>query len=338
MRLDIVLESKVGMEQIKELGLLAEQYGFRAIWVQNYARAPDAFMTAVPMALAAKKIHVGIVVISPYEMHPLKIANAVLTLNEAARGKALVVVGAGGEWPGVMNSKFGKRITGAREALEIIRGSFGDGGFTYEGEVYTARGFSTAWKTQPPPKVYAGANGPKMLRMASKAADGVMMSDVQPEMFDWALPVLKEALAEQGKAPGEFPINNFLSWHVKEDREASLAEARRDLIIRAFLEPRWIEPFLTPEQVKTVRDNLWSFLTAFRARSGDIEGVDPAIVDALVEGLTCAGDMNDLDRHIERLKKYEAAGFTEIALGLQDDPADSIRLLGEHVLPKFERA
>ena len=334
MRVDIVIESKVGAERFRDLGLLAEAHGFDGIWVQNYSRAPDAFMTAVPLAMASSTIRVGVAVISPYEAHPLKIANAVLTLNELAHGRASVVVAAGGEWPGVMNVGHGKRITGAREALEIIKLACGDDVVNYEGEVYNARAFSTRWKTQSPPRIYSGSNGPQMLRMAVGVADGVMMSDVQPEMFDWGLPALRDALAESGRKLGtDFELNNFLSWHVKEDAEASRWEARRELIIRAWLEPQWIEPFLSPEDVKTVRSNVWPFLQAFRDRTGDIEGVDPRIVDALVEGLTAAGGPDDVDRHIERLRRYANAGFTEIALGLQDDPEYSIRLIGERVLP-----
>lgn len=334
MRVDIVLESRVGAERFRDLGLLAEAHGFNGIWIQNYSRAPDAFMTAMPLAMASSTIRVGVAVISPYESHPLKIANAVLTLNEHARGRASVVVGAGGEWPGVMNVDYGKRITGAREALDIIRQACGDDVVNYEGQVYHAQAFSTRWTTQDPPRIYAGANGPQMLRMAVDAADGVMMSDVQPEMFDWGLPALNAALAAADRATGPaFPLNNFLSWHVKDDPEASRWEARRELIIRAWLEPQWIEPFLSPEDVETVRGNVWPFLQAFRDRTGDIRGVDPRIVDALVEGLTCSGGPDDVDRHIERLKKYADAGFTEIALGLQDDAEQSIRLLGERVLP-----
>ena len=124
MKLDIILEADLTPAEIKELGLLAEQYNFRAIWAQNYARARDAFMTMVPVAEATKNIKLGVLIVSPYEMHPLKIANSVLTLNEYAGGRAMVTVGAGGEWPGVMNVGYGKRITGTRETLEIIKGSF----------------------------------------------------------------------------------------------------------------------------------------------------------------------------------------------------------------------
>ncbi|MFW2403762.1 MAG: LLM class flavin-dependent oxidoreductase [Gammaproteobacteria bacterium] len=336
MKIDIFIESKVGAERFKEIGLLAEACGINGIWVQNYARAPDAFMTAVPLALASSSIRVGLCIISPYEMHPLKIANSVLTLNEYCGGRASVVIGAGGEWPGVMKMDPGKRITGAREALEMIRSACnGEDAVNYDGDVYSAQAFVTHWKTQAPPRIYAGANGPKMLRMAVGAADGVMMSDVQPEMFGWAKPELDAALAESGKADG-FHVNNFLSWHIKEDREASLWEARRELIIRGWLEPQWIEPYLNEDDVKTVRANIWPFLSAFRARTGDIEGVDPVIVDKLVEGLTCSGGPEDLERHIERLKQYKDAGFTELSLGLQDDPEDSIRMIGEKVLPALQ--
>jgi hypothetical protein len=35
------------------------------------------------------------------------------------------------------------------------------------------------------------------------------------------------------------------------------------------------------------------------------------------------------------LKQLEATGVDEISLRLHDDPADSIRLIGERVIPEF---
>ncbi len=333
MHLDIALESKVGPAAFSELGLLAEKYGFRAIWVQNYSRAPEAFMTAVPLALASKEIKVGVAVVSPHEMHPVKIANAVLTLNEYAAGRAGVVVTSGADWTGVLKTKRGE-VARTREALEIIKASLGNDVVNYAGEFYNVQAFTTRWTTQPPPSIYAGAHGPKMMRMAAGIADGIMLSDVQPEMFDRAMPIVDEALEARGHA-GAFPRSNFVAWHVKEDREASLWEARRELIIRGWLARDWIAPYLSPEDAKWVSANAWLFLKAFRERTGNIEGVPGHISDALVEGLTMSGDPSDIGRHIERLRAFEAAGFTEIVLGLQDDPADSIRMIGERVLPEL---
>lgn len=55
MKLDIILGADLTPVDIKELGLLAEKYNFRAIRAQNYARARDAFMTMVAVAEATRK-------------------------------------------------------------------------------------------------------------------------------------------------------------------------------------------------------------------------------------------------------------------------------------------
>ena len=333
MELDIILEADLTPDEIRELGLLAEGYGFRAIWAQNYARARDAFMSLVPLAQASERIRIGAVIVSPYEMHPLKIANATLTLNEYCDGRAVVAIGAGGEWPGVMKVGYGKRITGAREAIEIVKQSCTEPVLNYDGEVYHAQGFSTQWHACEPPLVYDGASGPQMLRMAATVADGVMMSDVHPGMMESRMPILERALAENGRTDDDFRISNFVAWHVKEDREESLHEARRELIIRGWLDPDWLTPYISAEEAAAIGRNKWPFLKAFRERHGNIEGVPAHVVDTLVEALSLSGDYSDIDRHIERLHKFAAAGFTEIALRVHDKPAESIRVIGDNVLP-----
>ncbi|MGI9342132.1 MAG: LLM class flavin-dependent oxidoreductase [Gammaproteobacteria bacterium] len=335
MEFDIILEADLKPAEITELGLLAESYGFRAIYAQNYARARDAFMSIVPLAAASKRIRIGVVIVSPYEMHPLKIANAALTLNEYCDGRAIVVVGAGGEWPGVMKMGYGKRVTGAREAIEIVKGSMSGSVFNYSGEVYHAQGFIAKWHDLPPPLIYDGASGPKMLKMAAAVADGVMMSDVHPEMFADRMPLLHDSLAEFGRENDDFRISNFIAWHVKEDREVSLAEARRELIIRGWLDRDWLLPYISEAEADAVLKNKWPFLKAFRERHGNIEGVPRHVVDSLVEGLSLAGDHGDIERHVDTLHKFAAAGFTELALRIHDNPAESIRVIGDNVLPAF---
>lgn len=333
MHVDLILEADLTPRAIRELGLMAEGYGFRTLWAQNYARARDVFLSLVPLAEASRTIGIGVVVVSPYEMHPLKIANAIMTLNEYCPGRAEIVVGGGGEWPGVMGVPYGKRVTGFREAVDIVKGAVSGKPLTYKGQVYQARGFVAPWHQAPPPVVWGGASGPKMLRAAARASDGVMMSDIPLQMLDHQLAMLGEALAAEGRDPAGFRISNFLAWHVKTDREKSLAESRRELMIRGWLEKDWLTPFLSPEDVDFVLKNTWPFLKAFRERHGNIEGVPARITDALVEGLSCAGDLGDLERHTGRLQEFARRGLTEIALRLHDDPADSIRMLGEKVLP-----
>lgn len=338
METDIILEADVTPAQVAELAQLAEGYGIRGLWTQNYADGRDPFLCLMPAAAATKKIMLGAVVISPYEMHPLKIANAVSTLNEYANGRGMVVIGGGGQWPGVLGVQYGKRVTGCGEAVAMVKRAVAGELVKWDGEVYKARYFRSTWVKGPPPIIYAGSTGPKMLDMATRFADGTMLSDIILPMLPRTMGYVREGLAKYGRDAGGFRVNNFCAFHIKDDREISFREARRELMLRGWLGAPWYEPFLTPGESAIVAANKTAFLTAFRTRSGDIKGVPPEICAKLVEGLSLAGDLGDLDRHAERLRIFAAAGMTENALRLHDDPSRAIHIIGKELLPRLRGA
>lgn len=335
MQTDIILEADLTPAQVAELAVMAEGYGIRGLWTSNYADGRDPFMCLMPAATATKRILLGAVVISPYEMHPLKIANAVATLNEAAGGRGMVVIGGGGQWPGVLGMKYGKRVTGAGEAIAMVKRAVSGQPVNWDGEVYRARYFRSTWVKGKPPIVYAGATGPNMLDMAVRFADGTMFSDITEPMLPGAMGTIRASLARDKRDPKSFLVNNFCAFHVKEDREASFREARRELMLRGWLGKEWYEPLLTKEESKIVQDNMKAFLTAFRTKSGEIKGVPPEICAKLVDGLSLAGDLSDLDRHVERLNIFAAAGMTENALRLHDEPAKGLHIIGRELLPRM---
>jgi 5,10-methylenetetrahydromethanopterin reductase len=313
---------------------MAEDYGVRCLWASNYSAARDAFMSLVPAAQATRRMGIGVLVVSPWEMHPLKIANALFTLNEYAGGRAQLVVSAGGEWSGVMGSGHARRVRAARETIEIIKAASSGKRVNYSGELYRAYGFNASWADDPSPLVYAGASKAQMFRMAAATADGLMMSDIPPlSVLDESLEIIRAALAEQAQAPDDFRISNFWAWHVKESRERSMLEARRELILRGWLVRYHLEPFLSAEECDLVETHKQAFLQAYNDRSGEIVGVPPELVDKLIENFSFAGNPEDINRHVETLQRFSAAGLTEIALRLHDDPMESLRLIGERVLP-----
>lgn len=335
MDIDIILEADVTPAQVAELAQLAEGYGIRGLWTQNYADGRDAFMCLMPAAAATSRIMLGAVVISPYEMHPLKIANAVSTLNEYSGGRGMVVIGGGGQWPGVLGMKYGKRVVGCGEAIALAKRAVTGQVVRWDGVVYKARYFRSTWVKGRPPIIYAGATGPRMIDMATEFADGTMLSDITEPMLDRTMGYLRDGIAKHGREADRFRVNNFCAFHVKTDREASFREARRELMLRGWLGEEWYEPLLTPEESAVVAANKSAFLTAFRTRSGDIKGVPPQICAKLVEGLSMAGDLSDLDHHIERMRLFAKAGVTENALRLHDDPADSIHIIGKGLMPRL---
>jgi 5,10-methylenetetrahydromethanopterin reductase len=238
MRLDLVLEPDSPM-RFRELGLLAESLGFGAIWTANHIAARDPFMSFMPLAAAATNIRMGPIAVSPYELHPVKIANQLLTLNEAAGGRANIVVGGGGGTVIGMGMKPGRRdmmprmVRAVRECAEILQGAARDKPFQYKGELFEVNGYMPAWVTDPPPQIYVGASKPQMLRMAGRIADGVMMSDVTLPRITESMDVLRTSLGKHKRDASQFPVSNLYAWHVKAD--ALVVVGNRGTMMQTFL-------------------------------------------------------------------------------------------------------
>jgi hypothetical protein len=78
------------------------------------------------------------------------------------------------------------------------------------------------------------------------------------------------------------------------------------------------------------------FLNAFLRGTDVIENVPDELVTKMVRNISFVGGLDQIDAAIETLKAFAAAGLTEIALRVHDDPADAIRLIGERVIPALQ--
>lgn len=335
MQIDIILEPDRTPAEVAELAVLAERAGIGALWHQNYASGPDAFIGLVDAARATSRLGLGVVIVSPWEMHPLKMANVLFTLNEYCGGRARLVVGGGGEWGPAMGIRPERRVRAEREAIEILKGASPDHWLRYDGELYQARGYRPAYARARPPVVYAGASREQMLRMGGRVADGVMMSDVPRQRIARAVDFVREGLAARDTRPQALRISNIWAWHVKKDRAAAAHEARRELALRGALDRWYVEAVLDEDDAELVMAQRSAFFRAYRSRSSRVEGVPERIVQRLVEELTLTGTPAELDGRLEELRAFAEAGVNELAFRLHDDPAEAIDLIARHVVPAF---
>jgi len=333
MRIDVILESNNPPERVLELGRLAEEAGLGGVWVSNMNDARDPFINFVPLAMQTERIRLGPIAVSPFELHPLKMASSLVTLNEVAQGRAQIVVGAGGGTATAMGQKPVRVVRAVRECVEILKAAATGQPVTYHGEIYAVHWYNPSWIENAAPRIYVGANGPQMLRSAARYADGIMVSDFTIERVQWAREIIDASLTEAGRSVENFPVNNFWAWHVKEDAAAARREARIWLAVRGTIYPEYIGDILDEDEAQVVNDNIQSFIRAYHQKTDRIEGVPDAIVDRIVDACTSASSVADLDHEIERLQQFKSAGLTEIALRIYDDPAASIRLIGERVVP-----
>ena len=333
MQIDVILPAHLSPDEMLALGRLADEQGLGTVWVANVLASRDPFVNFVPLAMQTERLGMGPIAVSPFELHPLKMANLLLTLNEFAGGRARIVVGAGGGTLQAMGVKPKRIVRAVRETVEILRLAARGKPGPYRGEVYDIAWLDTSWVKAAPPTLYVGANLPQMLRMGAGAGDGIMVSDFTPERIRWAREIVDPVLSGVGRNTATFPFNNFWAWHVAESAEAAEREARIFLAVRGTIYPDYIRDVVGEAEAKVVTDNLGSFMTAYTQRTPDIDGVPDDILKQIVAGGVSASPVRELDREIDRLRMFKAAGLTEIALCLYSDFAAKIRLLGERVVP-----
>jgi len=339
-KIHFVLEP-ASADEFLALGRLAESLGFESVWTANHLSARDPFLSFAPLALESKTLRMGPVAISPFELHPLKMANALFTLNELSHGRADIVVGGGGGTVIGMQLKSGRyvmhprMVRGVGECVEFLKRTSSGQELDFDGELFRVSGYQPRWATDPPPRIYVGATKPQMLKLAARAGDGVMFSDLTPGRLDETMALLQNALRSNGRENDGFRINNLFAWHVKADRRDAEAEARRKLWVRGMIERWYISPVLDGDECDLVAANMDGIVQAYLNDSPVIDGIPDAIIDKLIEELTFTGSIGEIDRLADRLARFRDAGVTEMSLRLYDNPAGSIRLVSEAIGPEL---
>lgn len=337
MKFHIILEANNSHERIAELARLAESFGMEGLWVSNMHDSRDPFINFAEAARTTDTIRMGPVAISPYELHPLKMANALLTLNEISGGRAQIGVGAGdGGTATAMGMKAVRRVRAVRECVEIIEAAATGEPVTYDGEMYQVQYYHSSWVSQAPPPVHVCAGGPQMISSSARYAQGIYLGDHLPEHVDAVTAQIKIEHAAIGRQGDSFRLLNFWAWHVKESQDDARAEARIWLAMRATPWPQFYHQGILPEdEMQLVWDHLKEINMAYYNRDPDIKGVPQDILDRLVDQCASTSAIADLEHEIDRIRRFEAAGLTDIALRLYENPDDAIRLIGERVMPAF---
>lgn len=333
MRIDLILESNNSPDRIADLAKLAEANGIGGIWVSGMLDGRDPFSVFTKAAMVTERIRMGPIAVSPFELHPLMMAKSLLTLNEYANGRAQIVVGGGGGTMNAMGLQPVRRVRAVRECLEILKSAASGMAVNVEGEIFKVRQYKASWVKSTPPTIYGGANRDQMLRMVPRVADGLMLSDKTVQQVGDARARIDVALVDAGRDRQSFRVANFWAWHVKETREAAQREARVWLALRGVLLKENHEHFMSDADVNLVEQHRPAFFEALKRRSPDIRGVPERLIELLIENLTSCAAVSDLGKEIDRLKAFEKAGLTEIALRIYDEPEETIRILGKHVVP-----
>jgi 5,10-methylenetetrahydromethanopterin reductase len=284
-------------KRIADLTALAETEGFDVAFASSHYFNRDPVAVLSRMADATDDIRLGPGVVNPYETHPVKLAAGAATIDEISDGRGVFGVGAGDRSSlsnlGVERESPLRRVL---ETVDLARELWAGETVTHEG-TFAAR--DAALNFAPPSDripVYVGAQGPDMLRMSAKHADGALVNAAHPRDLEWAAERLAEGLAERpdsegqhasGRSSGEqsgpradrpsFEALAFASVSVAGD-EAAAREAARPPV--AFIVGGAADPVLERHGIDRGAANA----VGDALESGDLptafDRVTPAMIDA----------------------------------------------------------
>ena len=165
--------------QWTEIAKKTEDLGYSSLLMPDHFGEQLAPVPALAVAAAAtSSLRVGTLVFANDFRHPTMLAKEAATLDLLSDGRLEVGVGAGWmnedyAWTGIAHDRAGVRIDRMIESIEILRGLWADGPFSFSGDHYTI----SEYEGQPKPvqaggpPVIVGGGGKRVLSTAARLAD-----------------------------------------------------------------------------------------------------------------------------------------------------------------------
>jgi len=163
-----------------------EELGFATLTMPDHFTDQLAPMPALMAAAqATSSLRVGALVWDNDYKHPVVFAKEIATLDVLSGGRVELGIGAGWmktdyDQSGIAYDSPGVRIDRMIEGIQVIRGAFGEGSFSFSGKHYQITEYDGSPKPvqRPCPPILIGAGGPRMLRYAAREADIVGINPI----------------------------------------------------------------------------------------------------------------------------------------------------------------
>jgi len=187
-----------------------------AIWTPEFTdlatvspsphRHLDGLAVAAAAAVLTKNVPIATCVIDTVRRHPSLLAQTALTIDHLSRGRFILGLGSGETENTVpYGFDFSKPVSRFEESLKVIRMLWeSEGPVNFTGQFYKLH--EARLDTEPFegrfPRIWIGANGPRMLDIAGRYADGWWPAGAwTPEEYADKLRALRRAAEQAGRDP-----------------------------------------------------------------------------------------------------------------------------------------
>jgi len=304
------------IDRIADLAERAEAAGFDAALASCHYNNRDPVATLTRIAGATDEIRLGPAAANPYAVHPVKLASQVATLDELSGGRALYGIAAG-DRSTIANLGYDHddALRRVLESFKVAQDLWDGQTVTHDG-TFTARDASLNYDVGSIP-VYVGAQGPHMIRMSAKHADGVLLNASHPADFEWAAERVADGLAERPDHRGEFDVGAHVSVSVADDDDAAREAARPPV---AFIVGGAAPPVLDRHGVDT--DLAADIGEAIEA--GEFSEAFAAVTPAMIDAFAVAGTEETVAERLSDIAEYTDSIVASAPLGPDLESAVSL--------------
>ena len=275
---------------------LAEDLGFDSVWIPDFRLYTDVYVALSLAAQNTSRVRLGNAVTNPYTRHPGMTAVGIATVDLISGGRAVLGLGAGGVVLRLLEIERAHPVDACREAVSQIRGHLGhpDGAADVKPLELPSR---------PDLPIFIGATGPRMLALAGKVADGVIVNvGADQACVETALARVEEGVGRAKRPPEGLEKLCWLQGTVVSDDPAEAIRGAKPAT--AFTLGRLPDDILETMgmDVERIRQIHHTYHTV------GMEAGAEMVSDEMVERFTITGTP---DRAVGELKRLQQLGFDE---------------------------
>ncbi|MGV7975950.1 MAG: LLM class flavin-dependent oxidoreductase [Anaerolineaceae bacterium] len=231
-RVAIYLQDAHDLREGLDIARYAEEKGFEAVWQAESRLVRDAIVPMAAYAAVTERIKVGSGVINNWTRNIGLLAATFLTLDDLAPNRIICGIGA---WWDPLAKNVGinrtKPLKAMEETVTVMRRLLNMERVTFEGEFVNVHDIEldVVHGRREPRNVpiYIGATGDKMLEMAGRIADGVVMNYCVPVDYnDVAIEQLMVGLKNAGRRLDDFDRPQLVVCSVDEDHDRAIDTTR----------------------------------------------------------------------------------------------------------------
>ncbi|HOE35009.1 MAG: LLM class flavin-dependent oxidoreductase [Chloroflexi bacterium] len=231
-RVAIYLQDAHDLREGLDIVRYAEEKGFEAVWQAESRLVRDAIVPMAAYAAVTERLKVGSGVINNWTRNIGLLASTFLTLDDLAPNRIICGIGA---WWDPLAKNVGinrtKPLKAMEETVTVLRKLLNMERVTFEGEFVNVHGIEldVVHGRREPRNVpiYIGATGDKMMEMAGRIADGVVMNYCVPVDYnDIAIEQLMVGLKNAGRRLEDFDRPQLVVCSVDEDHDRAIDTTR----------------------------------------------------------------------------------------------------------------